>query len=229
MDAARHSAQSTDDPHANQSLMRAGPLPEHADATLVLLHGRGGTAEGMVSLFNRLGLSTVAALAPQAANHTWYPHTFLAPIEDNEPFLSSALKRVESIVSELAASGIKSSQIALLGFSQGACLATEFVARHPRFYGAVIAFTGGLIGPLGTPRNYSGSLEGTPIYLGTSDPDPHVPFTRVQETEAVLSAMGAKVELRRFPEMPHTINQEELDAARDMLENITASSRRSPP
>ena len=129
---------------------------------------------------------------------------------------------IETIVADLQARGIAGGRIAILGFSQGACLTSEFVARHPRRYGAVMGLTGGLIGPPGTPRDYAGSLHGTPVFLGTSDPDPHVPFERVKETEAVLTRMGGTVDLRRYPGLPHTINQDELDACRALLESITS-------
>jgi|HubBroStandDraft_6_1064221.scaffolds.fasta_scaffold575437_2 phospholipase/carboxylesterase len=205
------------DPHARQPVLTAGPAPENAEATIVLLHGRGADAEGMLSLYEGLGAEGLAAIAPQAAGNTWYPYSFLAPLAENQPYLDSALNRVDALVVDLLARGVPSDRIILLGFSQGACLTSEFAARHPRRYGAVIALTGGLIGPPGTPRNYPGSLTGTPVFLGTSDPDPHVPFERVKETEAVLSRMGAKVELRRYPGMPHTINDDELDACRKLL------------
>jgi predicted esterase len=211
---------SMNDPHANHPLLREGPAPEEAGAALILLHGRGAGAESILALHRDLRLPRVAALAPQAAGNSWYPHSFLAPIPANQPYLDSALRRVESIVTDLLARGVASDRIALLGFSQGACLACEFVARHPRRYGAVIALTGGLIGPPGTPRRYSGSLDGTPVFLGTSDPDPHVPPERVGETESVLSAMGAVVELRVYPGMAHTINADELDAARTLVLRI---------
>ncbi|HEY2589717.1 MAG TPA: dienelactone hydrolase family protein, partial [Tepidisphaeraceae bacterium] len=146
-------------------------------------------------------------------------NSFLAPIESNQPYLDSALRRIESIVADLLARGVGSERIFLLGFSQGACLTSEFVARHPRRYGGAIAFTGGLIGPPGTPRDYAGSLAGTPVFLGTSDPDPHVPFARVEETRDVLERMGATVELRRYPGMPHTINEDEIEAARQLIRN----------
>jgi len=138
----------------------------------------------------------------------------------NQPFLDSALRRIETIVADLIARGIKTERIALLGFSQGACLTLEFVARHPRRYAAAIGLTGGLIGPPGTPRDYPGSLALTPIFLGTSDPDPHVPYERVKETENVLTHMGAEVELRRYAGMPHTINDDELDACRKLFQSI---------
>ncbi|MDP9174971.1 MAG: alpha/beta hydrolase [Planctomycetota bacterium] len=209
-------------PHAGQPVLSGGPSPEKADVALILLHGRGASAEGMLSLYEVLSMPNVAAIVPQAAGNSWYPHSFLVPLKDNQPYLDSALATVDGLVSDLLARGIPSNRIALLGFSQGACLTTEFVARHPRRYGAVIGFTGGLIGPAGTPRNYAGSLAGTPVFLGSSDPDPHVPFERVKETEAVLSRMGASVELRRFGGMPHTINEEELEAARTLLRLIAA-------
>ena len=210
------------DPHANQPVLTAGPSPGVAGATIVLIHGRGAGAEDMMGLYDALGVENLAALAPQAAGNTWYPHSFLAPIEANQPYLDSALRKIETIVADLLVRGAASERIAILGFSQGACLTSEFVARHPRRYGAVMALTGGLIGPPSTPRDYTGSLDGTPAFLGTSDPDPHVPFARVQETEAVLSRMGAKVEVRRYPGMPHTINQDELDACRALLQAITS-------
>jgi predicted esterase len=192
---------------------------------LILVHGRGASAESMLSLYNDIGDEDIAAVAAQAAGHTWYPHSFLAPIEANQPYLDSALRRLESIVQDLITRGVPTDRIALLGFSQGACLTTEYVARHPRRYGAVMALTGGLIGPPGTPHEYEGSLDGTPIFLGTSDPDPHVPFDRVRETEAVFTRMGGTTELRRYPGMPHTINEDELDVCREMLSHLTARSR----
>jgi len=220
MRSSRDDPEPTADPHAGTPTLRAGPDPRHAAATLVLLHGRGATAQSILGLSAEFDLRTLAALAPQAAGQTWYPRSFLAPLEANQPFLDSALRRVESVVADLLEAGVASERIALLGFSQGACLACEFTARHPRRYGALIALSGGLIGPEGTPRNYAGSLGGTPVFLGSSDPDPHVPFSRVRETEAVLSEMGARVELRRYPGMPHTIHEEELAIARAYLEKM---------
>lgn len=216
----------TPDPHGNQPVQTAGPAPEQAAATLLLLHGRGGSAQDMLALYDELHVPGLAALAPQAAGHTWYPHSFLAPLDSNQPYLDSALHRIESLVSDLLARGIPAQRIALLGFSQGACLAAEFIARHPRPYGAVMALTGGLIGPPGTPRQYAGSLAGVPVLLGTSDPDPHVPFQRVQETQDVLTRMGAQVELRRYPGMPHTINEDELTACRTLLERVASNVQR---
>src|SRR5687768_9708317 len=209
------------DPHANAPVLTSGPRSEDAAGTLILIHGRGATAESILSLLPELELDdiAVAALAPQAAGNTWYPYSFLAPLDANQPYLDSALRKVEKIVSDLLSRGIDSERMALLGFSQGACLACEFAARHarPRGYAAVLALSGGLIGPPGTPRNYSGSLAGTEIFLGCSDVDPHIPWERVEETAAVFSTLGAAVDMRKYPGMPHTINHDEIDACRTIL------------
>jgi predicted esterase len=156
---------------------------------------------------------------------SWYPNSFLAPVGSNQPYLDSALRRLDSLVKDLNGHGFKSPRIGFLGFSQGACLALEYIARHPQRYGAVMGLAGGLIGPPGTPRDYAGSLEGTPVFLGASDPDPHVPFERVRETEAVLSRMGAVVELRRYPGMPHAINDDEMEVCLTFLQGLIARSR----
>ena len=209
------------DPHADQPVLHLGPEPQRANGVIVMIHGRGASAESILSLYPGLGVERFAAVAPQAAGHTWYPYSFLSPIPQNQPFLDSALRKIDSIVTGLIGAGISSAKIAILGFSQGACLTSEYVARHPRRYGAVMGLTGGLIGPPGTPWNYAGSLAGTPVFLGTSDPDPHVPFQRVQETEAVLARLGARVEIRRYPGMSHTVNEEEIGVCREMLEEMT--------
>ena len=222
MNVAGRGPKQPPDPHAGQAILGAGPSPEQASATLVLVHGRGATAESILSIHEALALPSLAALAPQAAAGTWYPQSFLAPLEANQPYLDSALRRVESIVTDLLARGLASDRIAFLGFSQGACLVSEFAARRPRRYAAIIALTGGLIGPPGTPRDYAGSFEGTPVFLGTSDPDPHVPLERVRETESVFTNMGAVVELRRYPGMPHTINQDELEVSRALLQRVVS-------
>lgn len=209
------------DPHADQPVVRAGPASERARGSLVMIHGRGASAESILSLYPALGVEGLAAVAPQAANHTWYPYSFLSLIEQNQPYLDSALKKIDTVVTSLVDAGVPESKIALLGFSQGACLTSEYVARHPRRYGAVMVLTGGLIGPPGTPRNYPGSLDGTPVFIGSSDPDPHIPFERVLETEVVLGRMGAKVEVRRYPGMPHTVDEDEIEACRALLVAMT--------
>ncbi len=151
------------------------------------------------------------------AGQTWYPRSFLAPLQSNQPYLDDSLAQLESLVNDLISRKLSAERIVVLGFSQGACLTVEFAARFPRRYGAIVGLTGGLIGPGGTPRNYPGKLAGTPVFLGASDPDPHVPFARVLETRDVLSSMGASVELRRYPGMGHTINQDELDMCRQLI------------
>lgn len=212
------------DPHAGQPVLTSGPALEKARAALVLLHGRGASAHSMLDLFHELQVDNLHAVAPQAAGNTWYPQSFLAPLENNQPYLDSALAKVAAVVHGLVASGIPRERIALLGFSQGACLSSEFVVRHPARYGAVMALTGGVIGPPGAVRHDSGSLDGTPVFLGTSDPDMHVPLLRVEETRDLMTRMGAQVELRSYRGMPHTVNEEELEICRQMLQRLTAEA-----
>jgi predicted esterase len=215
----------TPHPHAQTPTLAVGPSPEDAALTLVLIHGRGATAESMLSLLPALRLpeGRMSVVAPQASGQTWYPYSFLAPMEQNQPFLDSALARVGSVVDGLLQK-VDAQRIALLGFSQGACLVSEFAARHPHPYGAVIGLSGGLIGPPGTPREYAGTLPGTTVFLGCSDPDMHIPFARVEETAAVFTRMGAGVDLRRYPGMPHSVNEDELEAVRGILGRLIAGS-----
>lgn len=205
------------DPHRNQPLMRHGATLSDAGRAMILLHGRGGSAEDMFSLGEELGGPDFAFLAPQAANHTWYPYSFLAPLEQNEPYLSSALDKVESIVKSAMANGISANRIIVAGFSQGGCLATEFVARHPRRYAGLIALTGGLIGPPDSDLMHTGDLEGMPVFFGSGDPDPHVPWLRVQQSAEVLKEMGANVAAVRYPGMPHTVTRVEIESARQHI------------
>ena len=208
------------DPHRNAPVRHAGAPLETARAAVVLLHGRGATAEGMLPLADELGFADLAYLAPQAAGRTWYPYSFLAPLEQNEPHLSSALGAVGAVVAAIEAAGKGAGRIALIGFSQGACLALEFAARHARRYGAVIGWTGGLIGPDGAPRDYEGSLDGTPVFLGSSDVDAHVPLARVEESAEILRRLGGEVELRVYKGMAHTVDPDELAWARDLLREL---------
>jgi phospholipase/carboxylesterase len=202
------------DPHAGQVALRAGDVTH---GVIILLHGRGGTAGDILALGRDLAPPGVGLVAVPAAGNTWYPKSFLAPVAENQPFLDSALRRVESEVASLLASGLDSRRVAIMGFSQGACLALEYVARHPRRYAAAVGLTGGLIGPPGTPRSYPGSLAGTPVFLGANDPDPHVPFARIQETAATLTGLGAAVELRRYPGLPHAVNDDEAAVCRRLF------------
>jgi predicted esterase len=212
------------DVHADQPVLSDGPPLERAKLAMILIHGRGGSAEDMLGVYQALGMDEVAAIAPQAAGCTWYPNSFMAPLQSNQPFLESALRRIESIIAGLIAQKIAGEKIAVLGFSQGACVAMETVARYPRRYAAVMGLSGGLAGPPGTPRNYPGSLGGTPIFLGGVDPDSHVPFERVKEAETVLKKMGGEVEMRRYPGLPHTINSDEMDACRKLLQRAMGNS-----
>lgn len=208
-------------PHRRQPVLTQGQSLEKARGAVILLHGRGASAEDILGLGEELQLPELAYLAPQAAGHTWYPNSFLAPLERNEPWLSSALELVSSIFERLQSSGIPQTKVAIMGFSQGACLATEYVARNPSRYGGLVALTGGLIGPEGTEFHYSGDLAGTPCFLGSGDPDPHVPWPRVKESAAVLRALGANVTLKRYPEMPHTINSDEIDEAKKIVADMS--------
>ena len=207
------------DPHASAPLVLdpRGARLEDARAAVVIVHGRGDSAEGILGLAPLLQAPGVAFLAPQAAGRTWYPHSFLAPIHANEPHLTSALRTLERALAAVQGAGIPPERTVLAGFSQGACLATEYTARHARRYGAVLGFSGGLIGPDGTPRDYAGSLAGTPVFLGCSDVDAHIPKDRVEETASVLARLGGSVDARIYPGMGHTINDDEIEAARALV------------
>jgi predicted esterase len=205
------------DPHADASVLHAGAPVAGARLVVILLHGRGASAEDILGLSREVRAADVAFLAPQAAGHTWYPQTFLAPIQENEPSLTSALRLIAASIDDLANHGVPAERVALMGFSQGACLSLEFVARHARRYAAVAALSGGLIGPPGTPRDYSGSLDGTPVFIGCSDVDAHIPLERVHESTTVLRRLGAAVDERIYPGMGHTITRDELDAVNALL------------
>ena len=205
------------DPHAGQSVLASGAALTDARLVAILLHGRGASAEDILGLASDLRLTDVAYLAPQAAGNTWYPYSFLTPMDKNEPSLSSALGTVAAQVAHLGERGISPDRVALMGFSQGACLALEYAARHARRYACVAAFSGGLIGPPGTPRDYAGSFDGTSIFLGCSDIDPHIPLERVKESAEVCRRMGATVDERIYPGMGHTVNVDEMTSVRAML------------
>lgn len=207
----------TRDPHIDQPVLKIGHELSGAAGAVILIHGRGGSARDILSLSREFDRPELAYLAPEAAEHAWYPYSFLAPIQQNEPWLTSALAKLRQIVEEISGAGIPREKTVIAGFSQGACLASEFVARNPARYGGLIAFTGGLIGPPGTEFRYPGDLSGTPAFLGAGDPDAHVPWKRVQESAGVLSAMGAEVVLRRYAGMPHTINQDEIEEAKRLI------------
>lgn len=210
------------DPHANQPLETAGAPLAQARAAAVLIHGRGADAPSILRLAEALDVPELAWLAPQAANNTWYPLRFIAPFADNEPYLSSALSRIGALVEQIRAAGIPDERIALIGFSQGACLATEYAARNARRWGVIGGLSGGLIGPPGTVFEYPGSLDGTPVLLGCSDVDPHIPVERVHETCNALQTLGAAVDERIYPGMGHSVNDEEIAWLRDSLRRIAA-------
>jgi phospholipase/carboxylesterase len=199
------------DPHRDQPVRRAGRSLDQARAAMILLHGRGATAEDILMLAYELEHPDIAYLAPQAAGSTWYPNSFLAPIPNNEPDLSSALALVGRLVDEVVSAGVSRERILIAGFSQGACLGLEYVARNAGRFGGLVGYSGGLIGPQGTPREYAGSLDGTPVFLGCSDVDFHIPKERVEETARVLGALGGDATMRLYPGLGHTINQNEID------------------
>lgn len=205
------------DPHRDQPVLTAGATLDKAIAAVILLHGRGASAEDILGLAGAMYDERVAYLAPQAAEHRWYPYSFLAPIAENEPALSSALKKVGAIVESAVNAGLARERIFLCGFSQGACLATEYIARHPARYGGLIALTGGLIGPPDADLRHPGDVAGMPALFSSGDPDPHVPWARVQASAEQFTAMGAEVDLQRYPGRPHTVLPQEIKAARELI------------
>jgi phospholipase/carboxylesterase len=209
------------DPHTGQPIEYAGaPLGQGA-AAMIMVHGRGASAENILELSSALGHPDFTYLAPAARGNTWYPYSFLADTPDNEPWLTSALTLIDRIVASLIAKGIPQERVMLLGFSQGACLALEFAVRHPARYGGIIAFSGGLIGPPGTVWDErAGAFDGTPVFLGCSDVDPHIPKARVDESAGVFARMGAEVTERIYPRMGHLVNDDEIAFARTMMDGL---------
>jgi predicted esterase len=205
------------DPHGTQPVLRHGPDARQARLAIILVHGRGGSPEDLLALAAELRLNDVLYVAPQAAGNTWYPYSFLAPMEQNEPGLTSGLNRIASLIDALGHDGLPPERVGLLGFSQGACLSLEYAARHARRYAAVVGLSGGVIGPPGTARNYTGSLDGTPVFLGCSDIDPHIPLERVQETTEVFTRLNATVDERIYQGMGHVVNEDEIAAVRALI------------
>jgi phospholipase/carboxylesterase len=200
-----------------KNLIRAGKDLQEAEKALILVHGRGGSAEDILSLADRLLVADFALLAPQAAGHSWYPYSFLAPPVQNQPRLGAGLALLEEVVGDIVAAGIGKKDIFFLGFSQGACLTLEFVARHADRYGGVVAFTGGLIGDRIYAEHYKGDFKGTPFFISTGDPDPHVPVDRVRATTTLLRGMHADVTEKIYPGRPHTIIANELVEAGELF------------
>lgn len=190
---------------------------DKAKRALIMLHGRGARAEDIISLARHFTLSNTALLAPQATNSSWYPYSFMAPAENNQPALDSALELIGALLLDIRAAGIPFDRIYFLGFSQGACLTLEYVARNPRRYGGIIAFTGGLVGHTLNTQLYSGDFQKTPILVTTGDPDPHVPVNRVLETVSILKALNAEVTYKVYVDRPHTISQQEIELANEYI------------
>ena len=211
-------------PHAGQPILTAGSSLGDAMAAAIFIHGRGASAEDILTLAPVVASPDFACLAPQAAGHVWYPHSFLAPRPRNEPSLRSALRMIKDLIDQVETAGIPAERIALVGFSQGACLALEAAARHPKRYGAVGAFSGGLIGESVALQDYAGSLDGTPIFIGCSDVDPHIPLERVQESTRILVGLGAEVTEKIYPRMGHTINEDEAAHVRRLLETFVRAA-----
>ena len=203
-----------------KNIVKAGKEISSASKVLIMLHGRGGSAEDILSLANELNVKEFTLMAPQATNNSWYPYSFIAPPSQNEPWLSSALTLLKELVDDLNGRGISSESIYFAAFSQGACLTLEFVARHAKKYGGVAAFTGGLIGDKIYSENYSGDFKDTPIFIGSSNPDPHVPVERVDTSTNILKSMHAAVTQKVYNNMGHTINMDEIDNANALIFNM---------
>lgn len=229
------------EPHGSQPVLSDGPPPAESSAAMILVHGRGAGPDDILELVRAHRVEGFTLLAPAAAQSTWYPNSFLAPIPANEPWLSSALGVLGSLVERVLEAGVPSERLVLMGFSQGACLASEFARRNPRRYGAVVAYSGGVIGPMGTEweipgptadddagnaagnaadADATGSLAGTPVFLGCSDVDHHIPVERVHETARVFEAMGAEVEKRIYPGMGHLVNRDEMSYVQGLLRAV---------
>ena len=200
-----------------KNIQTAGKSLKEAEKVLIMIHGRGADARDILGLASHLNVSEYALLAPEATNNTWYPHSFMAKPEQNEPWLSSALDLLKEMVDDVTKEGIIPGNIYFLGFSQGACLTLEFVARHAQKFGGIAAFTGGLIGDKIRLDNYSGDFNDTSVFLGTGNPDPHVPVERVKESAKILEKMNAKVHLKVYDGRPHTISQDEIDEANRLI------------
>ena len=212
-------------PHDSQPTMRGGTALDAASAVAILVHGRGADPRDMIGLAQAFQRPGIACLAPAAAGNTWYPYSFMSPRDRNEPGISSGLSVIESLVADCLDRGFDASRIVIGGFSQGACLASEFCIRHPRRYGGLLAFSGGLIGPPGMAwDDVTANLAGMPVFLGCSDIDPHIPKERVLETEQVFARLGADVIRKLYPGMGHTINDDEIREARRILDEVLASS-----
>jgi len=207
-------------PHQESEVLEYEASLLRAQAAMIMVHGRGATAKGMFPLADEFAQPDFHYAAPQAKNRTWYPYSFLEPTEKNQPGLSSGLQLIHDVLNSITKTGIPKKKVILLGFSQGACLVTEFAARHPQKMGGVVALSGGLIGPTVNREQYSGSMDQTPVFIGCSDNDPHVPGERIDETEAVFQQLNATVNKQIYNEMGHTISTEEIKEVRGMMAKV---------
>jgi phospholipase/carboxylesterase len=204
------------------NIISAGAAIENAKYALIMIHGRGASAESILSLAPHFKLTNTAIFAPQAPLGSWYPQSFMAPVENNQPDLDNGLKTIEELLSNINSSGIDNSRIVFCGFSQGACLLLEYTSRHAAQYAGIIAFTGGLIGKEFNMANYKGDFKQTPVLLTTSDPDAHVPLQRVKESGRIIEAMQGKVSLHAYPGKQHNITTEEINLANETVFNVLA-------
>lgn len=211
-------------PHQGQPVESAGVPLESAHAAMVMVHGRGATAESILTLAPSLDIEGFAFLAPQAYGYTWYPNSFMSPIPSNEPGITSGLAAIGDVIARIHAAGIPSERTMFLGFSQGACLSLEYAARNAQRYGGIATLSGGLIGPDGTPRDYSGDFDGTPAFLGCSDVDGHIPARRVIESAQVLERMGASVTTKLYPGMGHLVNEDEIEHVRALMMEVAGTA-----
>lgn len=212
-------------PHQDQPVLKQGTSVSGAKAAVVMIHGRGATAQGMLRLADEWGhRDTVHYLAPQAYHNRWYPYSFLAETKKNQPGLSSGLQLIHDLIQQLSDAGIPKDKIVLLGFSQGACLALEYAARHPQKLGGIVGLSGGLIGSQVSEKNYNGDLYRTPVFLGCSDRDPHVPQQRIEDTARVMKRLNGEVTKKIYPHMGHTVNEDEISFVDALLTEISSKS-----
>lgn len=214
------------DPHRDQPILVSGAPFAEAAGALILVHGRGGTAVAMQELARSLERPQFACFSPAAAGGNWYPYSFLEPVKRNEPHLSSGLRLLRGALDKAIAAGIPAERTVWFGFSQGACVMLEFLARNPQRYGGIVGLSGGLFGPAGTPHDSAGSFDGTPVFLGSGDRDPHVPKRRVDETATLMEQLGARVTKRSYAGMAHAMNDDELAVTRSMLDAVLAGRER---
>jgi phospholipase/carboxylesterase len=212
-----------DGPHQKTTPAAAGRSPEEADIAMILVHGRGATPESMLTLADEFNEPDIHYVAPRASQSTWYPYSFLMPTNQNQPGLNSGLQAIHNLIEDLLVKGINREKIIIGGFSQGACLASEFAARHPARYGGIVALSGGLIGDSVDIGHYEGDMDGTPVFLGCSDVDPHIPVERVHETEAVFQKLGADVTKKIYPGMPHTVIEDEVRQVKKLIQTVKSA------